>query len=95
MPARHFAFAKPSVEVINPKDGSAPSAPPATFLSSEGSCGRRSYSHRSLVTMISTLTWTCLVRFPRFITSQRRKAMNWLFAASLLALIPLIVGDPT
>jgi hypothetical protein len=47
--------------------------------------------------VLSTLTWTCFgTVLARLITSPaRRQRMNWLFAASLVALIPLIVGDPT
>ena len=51
----------------------------------------------AIVTVISTLTWTCFgTVLARLVTSPaRRQRVNWLFAASLVALIPLIVGEPT
>ena len=99
VPRAPFRFHEAALfQVINPKGWLYAISSASAFLSSEGLPAVAVLTATAaLVTVISTLTWTCFgTVLARFITSpQRRKAMNWRFAASLLALIPLIVGDPT
>ena len=85
-------------QVINPKGWLYAISSASAFLSSEGLAAVAVLTvTAAVVTVISTVTWTCFgTVLARLITSPRvRQRVNWLFAASLLALIPLIVGDPS
>jgi threonine/homoserine/homoserine lactone efflux protein len=98
-PSAPFRFHEAALfQLINPKGWLYAISSATAFLSSEGLRAVAVLTTTAAsVTVISTLTWTCFgTVLARLITSPaRRQRVNWLFAASLIALIPLIVGDPT
>jgi len=98
-PSAPFRFHEAALfQLINPKGWLYAISSASAFLSSEGLGAVAVLTvTAAIVTVISTLTWTCFgTVLARLVTSPaRRQRVNWLFAASLVALIPLIVGDPT